>query len=145
MKGIWTDIIICLTTGLVSGVISSGIVTIIYRKKDRKQDFVRRFMDDKQSYARYLELTRNTLTRCHIEKNYTPMIGFDDAEPIRSTFSKLSGQDTQLLHDIQSTLDHLNQLTDHGKPLTEAQYREFDSKLLKYQIAVLKFACPDAK
>ena len=77
-----TDILI----GLLSGMLSSWLVSECLKKKWDKEQQIKDFENDKQNYERYLGRLRYELFLGNKMKDYSFFLRAFEEEPIRNTF-----------------------------------------------------------
>ena len=127
------DIII----GLISGAISSLIISVILKKYWDNQEHKKRFLADKQVYSRYIQTIRVELLLASKTEDYDFLVRAIDDEPIRESFNMLSDQSKASIDEISTFLNELkNEALSQRIP--PERYKVLNSKLFQYSVWVLK-------
>ena len=141
--GILRDVII----GLISGGISSWIVSIILKRRwDKKQKQIdieykkqklrEEFENDKQLFCRYLLGIRSELFLAKKAGDYDFVIRAIDNEPFRRSFEYLSPKNSDEVLEIIGFLHDIKQAISTSE-VTNLQYSEWYGKLYQYSVNVL--------
>lgn len=130
----WYEYLINALIGIVTGALSSWIVTIMFNKKAEKMLFDR----EKQIYSRFIEKVRTELEASKEKENIDMVIRTINEQPYLETFSNLNDDSIAITQEIGEILDEIN-VNFRRKKFDRQRISHWNSRLLKHQIKVLKF------
>ncbi len=139
------EILQSIITGLVSGCISSWLVTSLFKKKEEQALEMKQFLADQQEYLRYLQRIRTQMAICfHNRENadYSALIMEIENAPIVESFERLTEEEKEILHEAAEAIMVLRQCAETGDAGEPHVYYKCSSKLLQCCVAVLKFKSP---
>ena len=134
-EGIIKDLVI----GLVSGGISSWLVSIALKRYWDAKELEKQFERDKQAFARYIDKLREELLIGSKMEDYSFFLRTLDDEPIRFSFTKLDDESIVNAREIRIFLDNLKDKFEGKTILTEAERKSINSKLFKYKMDIIRF------
>ncbi|WP_028506205.1 hypothetical protein [Ruminococcus sp. FC2018] len=133
------DVICNILIGLLSGIVSSGIVTIAYDKKTKKIEHERNFNADKQVYHRYILSIRNELFFAYKNNDYENLIRTIENEPIRDSFTNLDDESHKSIGEISNFISQMKErILSTGYSMKEKDYKIYNGKLFQYSVHALK-------
>lgn len=133
------DIIRDVVIGLVSGGVSSWIVSYFLKKKWDKQQHQISFERDKQIYHRYIERIRFELLTAQKSGDYDFVIRTIEDEPIRESFDNLSKESSEEIRSISDYLSELKEEVSSGA-IGEKRFKIINSKLFQFSVHILKMS-----
>ena len=128
-----------LMIGIVSGVLSSALVTIVFTHRDKKEKQLQGFKDDVQRFHRWILSARNELEIAYKYKDISFLKRTVEDEPILPYFDGLS--DESVSAKIEAT-DYIRSLVDKyaSNNVEENQFKADMGKLFKYSLNALKYS-----
>ncbi|MBP3519964.1 MAG: hypothetical protein J6J87_01305 [Oscillospiraceae bacterium] len=127
--------------GLISGIISSTVVTICFSIRDKKRREKEGFGEDVQTFHRYLLRIRSELDISYRLGDYSSIIRAIEAEPILYYFDNLSETSAKEKREISDFVESLKEKYGNEKDnnILKAEIIKDSSTLFRYSIDVLKF------
>ena len=130
----WYEYIISAAIGIVTGVLSSWLVTTMFNKKTKKE----LFEDEKQLFERYINSLRTELSIHKNIDNINAIQRILEDEPILKTFAELSANDFQTKDEISDMFSSIK-ISCSNKNISNDDIDKWNSELLKYRFKVLQF------
>jgi len=131
-----------IVIGLVSGLVSSTLVTLFFNWRAKKKEEAYRFEMDKQIYVHYIQRVRRQLSICVGHEKYDnceDLIMEIENSPICESFHNLPAAYNEVLNKSRKALNALMEQAQKGDAADPAVYHKYNPILLKTAIPVLKF------
>ena len=135
------NIFLNVSIGLITGVVSSFVVSVILKKYWDSQEVKKQFDLDKQNYCRYIQNIRLELLLAYKNGNgyYDYLIRVIDDPPIRDTFENLTDESKNTTHEISNYIDDIKKkISDDSYKMSENEYKRTYGMLFKYSVDALK-------
>jgi len=128
------EVLVNIGIGVVSGIISSILVTQHYRRKEAIEDFVR----DRQSYHRYILLIRSELFIAFQKQDKDSLIISIENEPILYSFSNMTERSAKDKSKIDEFIKKMRNELEKNSTINEEVYKRWHGMLFKYSVDALK-------
>lgn len=132
------DVLQNLLIGIISGLLSSFLVSMGLEKREKKNEHKRRFEADKQIYSRYIQSIRLELLLAYKSSDNDCLVRVIEDEPFRESFNNLSEDSSKKNKEIQEHIQKLKGEALNGQ-ITEEKYKVMSGKLYQYSVWILKF------
>lgn len=137
-----------IIVGLISGWISSWLVSHQFKKKAEESLQRQRFLSEQQEYARYLQRIRVQMHICLAVKgsdDCSALIMEIENAPIVESFKCLNQEQVKVIEKANEAINKVRKQAELGDAGEPHVYHEYAPTLLKCVIAVLKFPPPKMK
>ena len=124
--------------GLVSGIVSSAIVTVVFSFKEKKRKRKQGFNDDVQTFHRWILRIRNELEIAYKYGDVTFLKRTIEDEPIFNYFDDLTDESVKVKTEITEFVKNLVDIYSSTQ-IDEKHFKSDSGLLFKYSVDSLKF------
>lgn len=133
MSEFWSDMLI----GLISGVVSSTLVTLVFMWRDSKRTKKIGFQNDVQTFHRWILRVRNELEISYRLNDVSSLLRAIEEEPILTYFNNLSEES---LVNKRQTTEFIRNLSNYrNQKVDETKFKQDVGFLFKYSVEALKY------